>query len=100
MEMHQIKYFLAIAEERNFTRAANKCNVSQPSLSRAIQLLEAELGGVLFRRERNRTHLSDLGEMVRPHLEIVYNGALSAKRLSHDLAQMRKVPGAIQPCAE
>jgi hypothetical protein len=57
-------------EERNFTRAADKCNVSQPSLSRAIQLLEAELGGISFRRERNRSHLSELGEMVRPHLEL------------------------------
>jgi LysR family transcriptional regulator, hydrogen peroxide-inducible genes activator len=92
MEMHQIRYFLAVAEDRNFTRAAEKCNVAQPSLSRAIQLLEAELGGMLFRRERNRTHLSELGEMVRPHLETVYNGALSAKRLSRDLTQMKKVP--------
>ena len=48
MEMHQVRYFLAVAEELNFTRAAEKCNVSQPSLSRAIQLLEEEFGGKLF----------------------------------------------------
>ena len=58
MEMHQIRYFLAVAEELNFTRASEKCNVSQPSLSRAIKLLEEELGGPLFHRERIRTHLT------------------------------------------
>ena len=65
MEMHQVRYFLAVAEELNFTRAAEKCNVSQPSLSRAIQMLEHEFGGALFRRERGRTHLTELGQMIR-----------------------------------
>src|SRR5262249_49974825 len=69
MEMHQVRYFLAVAQELNFSRAAEKCNVSQPSLSRAIQQLEGEFGGPLFHRERHLTHLTDLGEMVRPHLE-------------------------------
>ena len=92
MEMHQVRYFLAVAEELNFTRAAEKCNVSQPSLSRAIQLLEEEFGGKLFRRERNNTHLSDLGQMVLPHLKVVYKAAVEAKRLSKDLLQMKKLP--------
>ena len=52
MEMHQVRYFLALAEELNFTRASERCNVTQPSLSRAIKLLEEELGGPLFHRER------------------------------------------------
>ena len=42
MEMHQVRYFLAVARELNFTRAADECNVSQPSLTRAIQKLEEE----------------------------------------------------------
>ena len=82
MEMHQVRYFLAVAQELNFSRAAEKCNVSQPSLSRAIQQLEGELGGQLFHRERHLTHLTDLGQMVRPHLETVYNAAVKAKSLS------------------
>ena len=85
MEMHQIRYFLAVAEELNFTRASEKCNVSQPSLSRAIKLLEEELGGPLFHRERSRTHLTELGRMVRPHLATVYDESRAVKRLSQEL---------------
>jgi len=92
MEMHQVRYFLAVAQELNFSRAAEKCNVSQPSLSRAIQQLEGELGGPLFHRERHLTHLTDLGEMVRPHLETVYEAAIKAKRLSQDISQLKRVP--------
>src|SRR5260221_9315057 len=90
MEMHQVRYFLAVAEELNFTRASEKCNVTQPSLSRAIKLLEEELGGQLFHRDREPTHLTDLGQMVRPHLQSVYHHSTLVKRLSHDFAQ--KVP--------
>ena len=52
MEMHQIRYFLAVADELNFTRAAAKCNVSQPSLTRAVRLLEEELCDPLPEAER------------------------------------------------
>lgn len=69
MELSQIRAFLALAETLNFTRAAEACGVSQPSVSRAIKALEAELGGPLIRRERGRSHLTELGRMVRPHLE-------------------------------
>lgn len=92
MEMHQVRYFLAVAQELNFSRAAERCNVSQPSLSRAVQQLEGELGGPLFHRERHLTHLTDLGEMVRPHLETVYAAAVKAKRVSQDLTQLKRVP--------
>jgi DNA-binding transcriptional LysR family regulator len=91
MEMHQIRYFLAVAEELNFTRASEKCNVAQPSLSRAIKLLEEELGGPLFHRERTRTHLTELGRMVHPHLTTVYDQSRAVKRLSEDFASS-KVP--------
>jgi DNA-binding transcriptional LysR family regulator len=92
MEMHQVRYFLAVAQELNFSRAAEKCNVSQPALSRAIQQLEGELAGPLFHRERQLTHLTELGEMVRPHLKTVYEAAVKAKRLSEDINQLKRVP--------
>src|SRR5271169_2444725 len=76
MEMHQVRYFLAVAQHLNFSRAAEECNVTQPSLSRAIQQLEGEFGGQLFHREHKFTHLTDLGHMVRPHLETIYNAAV------------------------
>jgi LysR family transcriptional regulator, hydrogen peroxide-inducible genes activator len=90
MEMHQIRYFLATAEMLNFTRAAEKCNVAQPSLTRAIKLLEDELGGPLFHRERANTHLSELGKMVRPHLEQVFAGAQATKHLAQDFTKLKR----------
>lgn len=79
MEMHQIRYFLAVCETLNFTRAAEKCHVAQPSLTRAVKALEDELGGPLFRRERQNTHLTALGEMMRPHLAQVLAETETAK---------------------
>jgi DNA-binding transcriptional LysR family regulator len=69
MEMQQVRYFLALSRCLNFTRAAEMANVSQPSLTRAIQQLEAELGGALFHRERQNTHLTELGRMMLPYFE-------------------------------
>ena len=60
MEMHQIRYFLAVCDTLNFTRAAEQCHVSQPALTRAVKGLEDEFGGLLFHRERNNTHLTEL----------------------------------------
>jgi LysR family transcriptional regulator, hydrogen peroxide-inducible genes activator len=80
MDLHHIRYFLAVCETLNFTRAAEACNVTQPALSRAIQQLEDEVGGLLFRRERNLTHLTDLGQLMRPRLTQVMEAVGSVKR--------------------
>src|SRR3954468_14580288 len=69
MEMHQVRYFLAVARVLNFTRAADECNVTQPSLTRAIKQLEMELGGALFRRERPAAQLTELGLRMHPLLK-------------------------------
>src|ERR671929_250176 len=90
MEMHQIRYFLAVCDELNFTRAAEKCHVAQPSLTRAVKLLEEELGGPLFHRERANTHLSELGRMVKPYLAQVYASAEQAKRQALDFTKLKK----------
>lgn len=80
MEMHQVRYFVALCETLNFTRAAERCHVAQPSLTRAIKLLEEELGGPLFHRERNNTHLTELGRLMEPHLKEVLDQAHNARR--------------------
>jgi DNA-binding transcriptional LysR family regulator len=82
MEMQQIRYFLATARTLNFTRAAEECNVAQPSLTRAIQQLELELGGDLFRRERKLSHLTELGQRMLPFMQQCYGMAQGAKSLA------------------
>lgn len=79
MELHQIRYFLALARSLNFTRAAEQCNVTQPALTKAVQKLEQELGGVLIHRERQLTQLTDLGKLVLPKLERAYAAAESVR---------------------
>lgn len=92
MELYQVKYFLALCETLNFTRAAEKCAVSQPSLTRAIQNLEGELGGPLFHRERQRTHLTELGRLMQPHFEQVYSQAQAAKDAAKTFAKLDEAP--------
>ena len=77
--MHQVRYFLAVADTLNFTRAAEQCHVSQPALTRAIQQLEEEMGGLLLRRERKLTHLTDFGRLIEPHLRQLSADADAAK---------------------
>ena len=82
MEMHQVRYFLAVTRTLNFTRAADECNVTQPSLTRAIKQLEAELGGDLFRRERPAAQLTELGQRMHPLLQQCYDAASGARMLA------------------
>ncbi len=92
MEMHQIRYFLVLCEELHFTRAAEHCNVTQPSLTRAIKALEDELGGPLFCRERANTHLSELGKIVKPYLQDVYCGSENARRKAREFTNDKTIP--------
>jgi LysR family transcriptional regulator, hydrogen peroxide-inducible genes activator len=80
MDIHHIRYFLAVCETRNFTRAAEKCNVTQPALSRAVQQLEDEVGGLLFRRERNLTHMTDLGALLRPRFQQILDNLTGVRQ--------------------
>lgn len=69
MELHQARYFVALAKSLNFTRAAEQCRVTQPALTKAVQKLEKELDGPLIYRERELTQLTDLGKLVLPMIE-------------------------------
>jgi LysR family hydrogen peroxide-inducible transcriptional activator len=84
MELHQARYFLAVCNDLNFTRAAKKCNVAQPSLTRAIQLLKKEFDGYLFNRKRPSIELTDLGTRVRPYLEEFWRTASTAKQIARE----------------
>lgn len=67
MQTQRIRYFLALCKTLNFSRAAELCDVTQPTISIAVRDLEKELGGRLFHRAP-AIGLSALGKSVRPHL--------------------------------
>jgi DNA-binding transcriptional LysR family regulator len=95
MQMHQIRYFLALCAELNFTRAARRSGVSQPSLTNAISALERELGGALFQRKPFIT-LTALGRAMQPYLEQIAQNAdharATAQALIHVPAATAEVP--------
>lgn len=92
MELYQIRYFVAVCETLSFARAAERCGVSSPSLTRAVQRLEQELGGLLIRREGRLTHLTELGQRVRPMLEEVLARAEGVKAVADQLLKVEKKP--------
>ncbi len=92
MELNQIRYFLTLCRELNFTRAAEICHVSQPALTKAVKNLEEELGGELFRRERGNSHLTDLGRLMQPHLEQVLTATEMARAEAGSFRKSKKAP--------
>ena len=95
MEMHEIKYFLAACRTLNFHRAAELSHVSQPALTRAVQKLEAELGGHLFHRERNQIRVTDFGRLMRSHLEQVLRETDTAKVAARSFLKLEAAPLAL-----
>ena len=71
MEIHQLTYFIAVAETGSFTRAAERCNIAQPSLSQQILKLEQELGEPLFDRLPRRVVLTEAGRMLLPRANLI-----------------------------
>jgi DNA-binding transcriptional LysR family regulator len=92
MEMQQIRYFLTLARTLNFTRAAEECAVSQSAMTRAIQALEAELGGELIRREHSKSHLTELGKRMLPLMERCFESAVTAKALARSISNEEVAP--------
>jgi DNA-binding transcriptional LysR family regulator len=92
MELYQIRYFVALCEALNFARAAERCGVTSPSLTRAVQKLEYELGGLLIRREGRLTHLTELGRLVRPMLEELLAHTEGIKAAAHRFLEAETKP--------
>jgi len=90
MELHQLRYFLAVARTRNFSRAAEQCRVAQPSLSQQIMKLEGELEERLFERTKREVSLTSAGELFRQHAERVLDEVEQARD------KMREVRGLVR----
>ena len=84
MEMHQLRYTVAVARAGNFSRAAEQCRVAQPSLSQQIQKLEDELGERLFDRLKSGVKLTPAGEIFLPRAVRILEEAESARREMRD----------------
>jgi LysR family hydrogen peroxide-inducible transcriptional activator len=83
MEIHQLKYFIAIVETGSFSRAAERCNVAQPSLSQQIKKLEIEIGHLLFDRLGRTVVLTDAGRMMIPKARTILDEIQEIKMEIH-----------------
>lgn len=89
VQFQQLQYFVAVAETRHFTRAAELVHVAQPSLSQQIKSLERELGADLFLRARGNITLTDAGEALLPLARRILADADTARHEVQELAQLR-----------
>ncbi|WP_084957349.1 LysR family transcriptional regulator [Thermoactinospora rubra] len=90
MQLHQLAYFVAVAETRHFTQAAERMRVAQPSLSKQIKALESDLGAPLFSRARGNVTLTPAGEALLPLARRMLADADTARREVAELAGLRR----------
>jgi LysR family transcriptional regulator, benzoate and cis,cis-muconate-responsive activator of ben and cat genes len=86
MEIWQIKYFLAVADELNYGRAAAKLRIAQPSITRAVQGLEREIGVSLLLRDKRRVELTPAGRKFAADVRGILSGLLTSVRLARRVA--------------
>lgn len=75
MELRQLKYFIKVAELKNFSEASRALNITQSTLSQQIRQLEGELGVELLIRDTHHVHLTDVGEAFLPYAQKTINDA-------------------------
>lgn len=83
MNIRDIKYFIAIAETGHFGKAANRCFISQPTLSGQIKKLEDELGVVLFERTNRSVTITSIGKQILTHANLLLEQVNSIQQLAH-----------------
>ncbi|GIG56366.1 LysR family transcriptional regulator [Longispora fulva] len=89
MQLQQLRYFLAVAESRHFTQAAEAVGVTQPTLSKQIHTLESDLGAALFHRNRGAITLTEAGEALLPLAQRIVADAETARHEIGDLIGLR-----------
>ena len=92
MELRQLRYFVAVAEERNFGRAADRLRIAQSGLSQQIKSLEASLGAALFDRDTRPLELTDAGEALLEHARLVIGVADQAQENVRRIGHGRRGP--------
>lgn len=90
MEHRLLEYFVAVSEELHFTKAADKLNISQPTLSQQIRLLEQELGTPLFHRSGKKNFLTQAGQILLEHTRRVFHELDQAKLEINELAGVKR----------
>jgi DNA-binding transcriptional LysR family regulator len=86
MNLNQIRYVVALIEELNFSRAARRCGVTQPSVSNSIVALEQELGGPLFSR-KPKIQLTELGRALQANLAAIDQLAAETREVARRLTK-------------
>ena len=87
MDLQRLKYFVEVARQRHFSKAAEACRVSQPSLSQQIMKLEEELGGKLFERTREKVGLTALGQDFLKHARAIIAEVQAAEEFARAPAE-------------
>ncbi|NOU95358.1 LysR family transcriptional regulator [Paenibacillus sp. LMG 31456] len=90
MELRQLQYALQIAIEKNFSRAAEKLHIAQPSLSQQLSKLEKEIGVLLFQRTTNSVEVTHAGLLFMEKAQAILDMVEQLKREMEDISQMRK----------
>ncbi|MDQ8735391.1 LysR family transcriptional regulator [Paenibacillus sp. LHD-38] len=90
MELRQLNYVIQIALEKNFSRAAEKLHIAQPSLSQQLSKLEQEIGVLLFRRTTNSVELTQAGQVFVEKSQAILDAVEQLKQEMDDMAQMRR----------
>lgn len=90
MQLQHLRYFLALAEARHFTRAAEESGVSQPTLSKQIHMLESDLGAPLFDRARGNVTLTAAGETLLPLARRMVADAGAARDAVQEIVGLRR----------